>query len=293
VAPIAVIEAPSVLGLRPTGVEDLPGALIGAGLLERLRARHVGRVDPPPYNNVRDEATGFLNPRGIADYARALADCVNGVLERGQFPLVLGGDCSILLGSALALNRRGRFGLLFLDGHTDFYDARSNVNGEVASSELALATGRGPELLTTYDGRRPLIRDDDVVPFGFRDEDEARSYGSPFIPKTMFAMGLERTRRLGISTAVRESVAHASADGSRGFWIHFDADVLDDDIMPAVDYRLPGGLSWDEIETVLNAALNHPGATGMEITIFNPRLDHDGKILSAFLEVLISAFRGR
>jgi arginase len=66
--------------------------------------------------------------------------------------------------------------------------------------------------------------------------------------------------------------------------------VLDDAIMPAVDYRLPDGLTWTEIEDVLSAALAHPRAVGMEITIFNPRLDTDGKVLSAFLDTLTSAF---
>jgi arginase len=66
--------------------------------------------------------------------------------------------------------------------------------------------------------------------------------------------------------------------------------VLDDAIMPAVDYRLPDGLTWTEIEDVLSAALAHPRAVGMEITIFNPRLDTDGKVLSAFLDMLTSAF---
>ena len=71
---------------------------------------------------------------------------------------MLGGDCTILLGNLLALRRRGRYGLLFLDGHADFYQPSANVNGEAASSELAFATGRGPASLTTFDGLRPLGR---------------------------------------------------------------------------------------------------------------------------------------
>jgi arginase family enzyme len=114
---IAIIEAPSILGLRPTGVEDLPDALVSAGLLARLQARHAGRVNAPMYGDVRDRETGFLNTHGIADYSRRLAERVDEVFGQGEFALVLGGDCSILLGPMLALNRRGRHGLLFLDGH--------------------------------------------------------------------------------------------------------------------------------------------------------------------------------
>ena len=190
----------------------------------------------------------------------------------------------------LALNRRGRYGLLFLDGHMDFYNEEANINGEAASSDLALATGRGPALLTSYDGRRPLVRDEDVIAFGFRDEREAQSYGSEALPAQMKAISLDEARRVGVAGAAREAVAYASEHGTREFWIHFDADVLDDAIMPAVDYRLPGGLSWIEMETVLGIALAHPGAAGMEITIFNPTLDTDGKIMSRFLDMLSNSF---
>jgi arginase len=290
VKPIAIVEAPSILGLRPTGVERLPGALIRAGLLDRLHARHAGRVSAPDYSDHRDIETGFLNPHGIADYSRRLAERVEQVLQEGSFVLVLGGDCSILLGSMLALHRRGRHGLLFLDGHMDFYNREANVNGEAASSELALVTGRGPALLTTYDGRCPLVEDEDVVPFGFRDEREAQSYGSQPLPTHMKATSLREARRVGVAAAAREAVAHVSGQGEREFWIHFDADVLDDAIMPAVDYRIPDGLTWAEIEAVLGAALADPSAAGMEVTIFNPALDTDGRALSAFVDMLSNVF---
>jgi arginase len=105
----AVIEAPTVLGLRQTGVEESPDALLRQGLARRLRARHAGRVEPQAYSAHRDSETRMLNPQAIADYSVRLADAVGRVLGAGQFPIVLGGDCSLLLGSMLALNRRGRY----------------------------------------------------------------------------------------------------------------------------------------------------------------------------------------
>jgi arginase len=96
----AIIEAPSVLGLRPTGVETLPDALLRAGLATRLRARRAGRVEPPPYDDRRDPETLMLNPNGIAEYTSKLADAIGKVLDTGDFPVVLGGDCSIVLGGA-------------------------------------------------------------------------------------------------------------------------------------------------------------------------------------------------
>ena len=101
------------------------------------------------------------------------------VVGRGEFPILLGGDCSILLGSTLALRRRGRYGLLFIDGHADFYQPEANPNGEAASMDLAFATGHGPELLTNLEGLRPLVRDEDVVAFGFRDAEEQRRVRQP------------------------------------------------------------------------------------------------------------------
>jgi len=285
----AILEAPSVLGRRPTGVETLPGALLGAGLAERLRARRAGRVKPHPYDFDRDPETRMLNPRGIADYTVELADALTKVLDAGEFPVVLGGDCSIVLGSLLALARRGRHGLLFVDGHADFYQPEANVNGEAASSELAFATGRGPPILTSFEGHRPLVRDEDVVVFGFRDQDEAASYGSQRLPGGMKAIDLQQMRQSGAEAAACEAVEHLARNELDGVWIHVDADVLDDAIMPAVDYRMPGGLSWDELATVLRTALHESRVLGMEVTIFNPRLDPRGAIARALAETLVRA----
>jgi arginase len=285
----AVIEAPSILGLKPTGVEELPDALLRQGLARRLSARHAGRVEPQAYTTHRDPQTRMLNPRAIADYSARLADTVGQVVGAGQFPIVLGGDCSVLLGSMLALNRRGRYGLLFLDGHTDFYQPEANVNGEVASSELAFATGRGPAILTSYDGRCPLVADADVVAFGFRDQEEAESYGSQPLPQEMKAFSLLEVRRLGAETAAGQAVSYLADQKLGGFWIHLDADVLDDAVMPAVDYRLADGLSWIETEAVLQIALKSGMAVGLELTILNPKLDKDGHTGRFYVDMLCRA----
>src|SRR5690606_37367128 len=87
---------------------------------------------------------------------------------------------------------------------------------------------------------------------------------------------LDAIRRRGIASAAQEAVGHVARPGLAGFWIHVDADCLDDAIMPAVDYRLPGGLSALELETVLRAALATGRAVGMEVTIYNPALDTGG-----------------
>lgn len=282
---LAVVEAPSVLGLRPTGVQDLPAALLEAGLRDGLGAVDGGRVAAPAYDPSRDADTGVLNPRGIADYSIRLADVVGEVLARGYFPVVVGGDCSILLGNLLALRRRGRYGLLFVDGHTDFYQPSAEPNGEAASMDLALATGRGPEVLTDLEGRRPLVRDEDVVAFGFRDAAESAQAGMQPLPSPLRAIDLDGVREAGAAVAAAQAVDWLSAGGRAGYWVHLDADVLDDAVMPAVDYRMPGGLTWVELETVLQTAMSGR-AVGVDVTIFNPRLDREGRVAVRLVECL-------
>lgn len=247
-------------------------------------------MEPLPYNDERDPVTGMLNTAGIVDYTTRLAAAVGAELDAGRRPLVLGGDCSILLGNLLGLARRGRYGLIFLDGHADFYQPEANVNGQAASSELAFATGRGPAALTYFDGYHPLIRDEQVVALGMRDATEAAEYGSQPLPNTLRTRDLTTLRRMGIAQTMHESLDYLCSQSLDGIWIHMDCDVLDDAIMPAVDYRLPGGLSWAEAGTALKLALGSDNVVGIDVTIFNPRLDPNGAIARALAELLIEAF---
>jgi arginase len=288
----AILEAPSVLGLFPSGVERLPDVLLAAGLGELLSARRAGRVEPPPYDAKRDPATKLLNPSGLAHYAISLANAIEPLLEAGEFPLVLGGDCSILIGCALATRRRGRTGLLFLDGHADFYQPEAEPKGEAASIDLALVTGHGPDIVTNVEGRRPLMREEHVVVLARRDGEDAEAHGSQRIEDTAIAMfDLAALRSAGIEKTTNDAFKRLADPALAGFWIHLDADVLDDAIMPAVDYRIPGGLHWDELSAILRAAIASGRALGIDITIFNPRLDPDGSIARRFASTLGQGLR--
>ncbi|WP_026871302.1 arginase family protein [Inquilinus limosus] len=288
----AIVEAPSVLGLFPKGVERLPEALLGAGLAERLAARRAGRVEPPPYDPRRDPETLLLNPSGIAAYSATLANAIGLVRGAGEVPVVLGGDCSILLGCLLSLRRRGRFGLLFLDGHADFYQPEAEPNGEAASMDLALATGRGPAVVTDLEGLRPLVRDEDVVAFGPRDAEIAERFGSQRIEDTIIELlDLAAVRQAGAEAAAERALQRLVRPDLLGFWLHLDADVLDDAAMPAVDYRMPDGLSFDEMSAVLRAAAASGRMAGVDITILNPALDPDGAIAARFVDAVARGLR--
>jgi len=289
-AGIAVIEAPSELGLRGSGVRLLPEALRRMGLLDALTGVDwAGHVDPPAGSVQRDPASGVLNVTSIAAFSRELASKLRAQLERRRFSLVLGGDCSVLIGVALALRRRGRYGLAFLDGHADFYSPAAEPSGEVASMELAVITGGEPAALADIDGLRPFLLEEDVVLLGTRDLEAALEEGSPDVRQTaMRVFDLETVRRWGAGRAAHRAVQVLSTPERDGFWIHLDADVLDDRIMPAVDYRLPGGLTSDELTEALAVLLSSPRAVGMTLTIYNPEQDDDS--LSAG-RVLVRAVR--
>jgi arginase len=285
----AVIDAPSVLGLRPTGVELLPEALRAAGLQTGLGAEYAGRVEPPPYDPRRDPETLLLNPDSLRTFSLELATAVAGVLRQHKFPIVLGGDCSNIIGVMLALRRAGRYGLFFIDGHADFYQPEAEPSGEVASMDLAVVSGRGPDVIADIDGLKPLVRDEDVVAFAFRDTEQQKEYGSQDIRATgIHVFDLERVRALGIVTAADRALRTLQKNKLDGFWIHLDADVLSDEIMPAVEYRLDGGLEWDELSKLLNALIASGQAVGMNIGIFNPRLDRDGSIARQFARSLVA-----
>jgi len=285
----AILEAPSTLGLATDGVEGLPERLLELGLAERILARRAGRLAVPPKDPTPDPETGTLNAQAIATWSPRLADAVEVVLEAGEFPVVLGGDCTILLGSMLALRRRGRHGLLFIDGNADFFQPEAEPNGEGASMDLAFVTGYGPALLTDIEGRSPLVRAEDAVAFAFRDHEDQAEFGSQPLPPELRAYDLRAVRRMGVENAARAAVDHLMRAELDGFFIHLDADCLDDAIMPAVDFRVPGGLSWDELEAALRIALASGKAVGLEVAIYNPRLDEDGSAGRGLADVLAAA----
>lgn len=286
----AIVDAPSILGLRPTGVELLPETLRRSGLLERLNAEYCGAVTPSaPYDSSRDTMSNLLNPKAIKDYSIRLADSMKLLLQNNKFPIVLGGDCSILIGNVLALRRLGRYGLFFIDGHADFYLPEESPTGEVADMDLAIVTGRGPEILSDLDHLRPLVMEQDIVVFGYRDAEQSAMYGCQDIKKTtmMKAIELGEVRRLGFQNAATLGIATLLKNELTGFWIHLDADVLEDSIMSAVDYRLPCGITFAELSNLLKLLLSSKKAVGISITIFNPTLDKDGSITRNFVSSIV------
>jgi arginase len=295
-SPFAIIDVPSNLGLQASGAEGLPAALRRAGLDQRLRSRNAGSVvSAAPPQRSRDPLTGILNTAELRQTARQTAGAVALVAEQAEIPLVLAGDCSVVLGCLLGLrdavrNRGGepRPGLLFVDGHVDFYQPDASPTGEAADMDLALATGRGPLALARLDPTGPLVREEDVVAVGARDAAERDAAGSQDVAATgIHLFELDMLRRRGMEDVAHHAIAHlARADLTPGFWLHLDADVLDDTVMPAVDYRQPGGLSPLELQILLRVAHLSGRLAGMSIAIYNPALDPSGAAARALVEVV-------
>jgi len=293
-AGFSIISAPSPLGLWPSGVQALGSALLDHGLDERLGAPVVGTFHPGTYVREKDFGTGYLNGPKVRAMALDVAGLVAAERAAGRVPLVLGGDCSVQLGGLLALRREGRFGLLHLDGHADFYDGTADGHsGEVADMGLAIATGRRHPSLSDIDGLTPYIRPGDAVAYGFRDEDEARADGSPSVrDQGIHLWDLPRLRREGTDRGVAGALCILADPGLKGAWVHFDADAIDNALNPAVDYPLAGGLHWEEASAVIRALREAGRVAGMSVSIFNPRKDPDGRIAMALTDCLVGALRG-
>lgn len=299
---IAVLDAPTNLGLRPPrpgrepGVRRLPDALRAAGLAAALGARDAGRVAPPAYSPAPDPVTGFRNGAAIRDYSLRLADRLQPLLAGGEFALVLGGDCSVLLGSALALKQRGRYGLAFIDAHDDFSYARDRerYRGHFAAAglDLGLATGHGPAALSDLRGQSPYLRPDEVVHLGLvvADQDRRGYEVERFERSGIHSIDAAAIRRAGAQAAGRAARARLEAMATDGYWIHVDADVLAERIMPAVDSPNPDGLEFAQLRALLAQLLASPKAVGMELTIFDPDLDPDGRLARELSATVAGAF---
>jgi arginase len=268
----AIIEAPSVLGLWPSGLQDAPRVLLEMGLGVGLGVEKTLRVEPPPYDPRRDAETHMLNPSGLLSFTQILARDVWNMLEDKHVSIILGGDCSILLGPALALRQRGRYGLLFVDGHMDYWGAKLEPYGEAASMDLALVTGSGPPLLSNIDSLSPYFRPEDCVTYGTRDHLFSNDFIETPYPNELKRIDVKEARALG-APGVDQALARVTKPELDGFWIHFDVDALDDEIMPAVDYRMKDGLSYEELTRLLGAAFATGKVMGMTLTIYNPNLD--------------------
>ncbi|HKE17226.1 MAG TPA: arginase family protein [Kofleriaceae bacterium] len=305
---LAVLDAPRHLATEPrTGApsreREVAYAMRQRALVARLGARDAGVVDTPccPDAEPPPELRGPRPGRGgFQTFTEALARRTSEIVGAREFPVVLGGDCSILLGNMLALRRLGRYGLVFVDGHDEFTYApdRHRPCGYFASAglDLALATGNGPDALSNLYGLKPYVDERNVVLFGMQRDEEDEPCGPATDVPCIQQLRLERIRQVGARAAASEALSYLEAQSLDGFWIHVDADVLDREPVDCfaeddmADETGAGGLAFDEIGEALEVFLSSERAAGLEMTIYDPELDPDGDCGDRLVNSVVRAF---
>ncbi|MFI6830612.1 arginase family protein [Kribbella sp. NPDC050241] len=286
-----MLDGPSNLGLRPPvkgavpGCYKLAGALRDQGLLQRINASDAGCVTPPRYDREGwKPGDGVFNAEAMASYTVRLADRLTKLFDDQRFVVLLGGECSNLLGPALALKRRGRYGVIYIDGHSDFRTVdNSPYVGAAGGEALALVTGRGQADLTDLEGLSPYVQDTDAALLGIREDDEyvgdVEAAGIPvWSALTMMA-----------ESAADGVLEHLEREELDGFWVHLDVDILDAEVMPAVDSPDPGGIDHSQLRELLRPLLASPACMGIDIGIFDPDLDPDGVYAAELTDTLVAS----
>jgi arginase len=249
---------------------------------------HTYTLAAPPYTMHIDKESGVRNADAIAIYAEEQVIVLQEQLAKNNFLLVLGGDCSILVGAMLALKQKGRYGLFYLDGHTDFMWPSLSHTGGAAGMDLAIVTGYGHDKLTNIAGLKPYVKEEYVWCVGNREYEDW--YVQAIQDSNIHYTDLPSLREEGIAKCAGSFLKMVEKEKLDGFWIHLDVDVLDDDVMPAVDSRTSDGLIYKEFNALMQLLLAHPKITGIEITILDPELDPTGEYTKMFVENFCTTF---
>jgi arginase len=212
-------------------------------------------------------------------------EAVRAVRRGGRFPLLVGGDCPVILGALAALQAgQQRPGLLFVDGHEDAWPPHTSPTGEAADCELGLALRLFDAALDPrLRGVLPSLRSEDVIAIGPRDRGELAAAGVPTLAGRLLAL-IRPTELAALRQPVPGWVGIASLPAP--WWLHIDLDVLATTEFGAVDYPQPGGLTWDELSQLTCAALATEGCAGWSVCIYNPDLDPDRGAAAAIIDYL-------
>ena len=300
---IAILGAPTSIGIRtydsgePRHLDRAPGVLRELGLVQRLGASDLGDIIPPAYRDYVRPAGRARNEAEVGAYCRTLGERVVEATSDGRFAVVLGGDCSIVLGCLLGARKsaQGSVGLAYIDAHADFGTPEESRTGSVASMCLALAVGRGETPLARLTGDAPLVHGKDVVLIGRRDAAQtwyghAALAASPIVD--IPGAALSDRGAADVAAAALERLTPGSSGEPGWFWIHLDADVINPTVMAAVDSPEPGGPTIKELADLLTPLVRHPRALGLELTIYDPGLDPDRSCATRLVSLLENVLLG-
>jgi arginase len=263
---------------EPGGIAAAIGVLRECGLARRLAELDVedgGDLELGAPSGERGDSR-LLNEAALAELVRASGERVRDVRRRGRRPLLVGGDCPVLLGPLAAIRGGGeRPGLIMIDGHEDAWPPARSETGEGSDSEIAIALGRVPDLPEPLAGALPFLPPAAIAQLGPRDRAELEEAGVPSLRDELACFASGEDLSAGdepAETHARRAIGEIEADG---FWLHVDLDVLATAEFRAVDYPQPGGIDWPMLDRLSLAAAHHPRCRGVSVVIYNPALDPD------------------
>lgn len=270
---------------------------MAAGLQAQLGAERVVQLQRPPYDTHAQAGTRIRNGNTLRRFSLSLAETVRTSIQQGGFPLVIGGDCSVLLGSLYGARLAGARGLIHIDGHSDFfhpgnYDTRQRL-GSAAGMDLALATGRGEPLLTQWpDIDGPLVHDEDAIQLGERDalsDDFRASYAD--IERTAIQRYIvQDVLKVGVNSVAQSVIERLRVRNATRVWLHVDLDVLDESVMPAVDSPGSPGFTFGQLGALVAKLYQSGLVTGATVTIYDPARDPHDRYATPIVRMLGDAF---
>lgn len=293
--PVAVIGVPMDYGAGRRGVDMGPSAIRYAGLqkgLERLGYTVLDLGDlpvPPP------ETSELLRPdlkylHEIVPVTQQLARRVASLLQEGKFPLVLGGDHAIAIGTLAGVAKASQApAVIWFDTHGDFNTNETTPSGNIHGMPLAASVGRGaPELLEGRDGAPP-IPEGRVVMVGVRELDPAERESLQNSDVTVFTMS--DIDRMGMRTVMQKALGHLQGAGA--LHLSFDMDVMDPRIAPGVGTPHEGGITYREAHLAMELIYESRMLTSLELVEVNPILDIENRTGELAAELALSALGQR
>jgi arginase len=287
---IAIIGVPTSAAALAPGHERAPAALRAAGIVERLRAAGFDVTD------MGDCKTQLSQPdpehpraRNIPPLVAALNELrphVEVAVKSGALPLILGGDCSIVLATVAGARRYYRHvGLIYVDRDADMNVPATTPSGNVDGMVVSHLIGRGAPELIRFWGEPPLVREPDIVLFGVDRLDEPEKLALDRTPIRRY-LG-DDIRRTGVTAAAESAVARMQG-GQHEFVLHLDVDAISSNEFSAATYAAPdGGMSLADVQKAMAIFAARPNMVALEVSTYNPTLDPDGSGAKVLVELLV------
>lgn len=290
---ITVIGMPMDLGQLRRGVDMGPSAMRYAGMIERLKNLNIEVDDQGDIPIGRPEVvirkdTNLRNLELVAEKNTMLAEKVDEVITSGSFPLVLGGDHSIAIGTLAGVAKHYKnLGVIWYDAHGDLNTAETSPSGNIHGMPLAVSIGLGHPMLTEIGGYAPKIKPENIVIIGARALDDGEKELIRDTGIKVYTM--HEIDRLGMAKVMEETIAYLKAK-TDGVHLSLDLDGLDPSDAPGVGTPVLGGISYRESHLAMEMLAESEIVTSAEFVEVNPILDEKNKTATVAVALMASLF---